>query len=145
MNGAAMLALAVLTVRRHWFAPWLTGTLGVGMIIWIDCRGRHPARDDVLTGSSLAIGLALGFIAAVLAPANRAAPAMVTAVRHPAAVAALKAIHTVIFAAELSAIFWLVVSGLVGRRDRTVGSPLRPWQGRWRCSSPTTGSARSHR
>src|SRR5687767_7915520 len=35
MNGAAMLALAVLTVRRHWFAPWLTGTLGVGMIIWI--------------------------------------------------------------------------------------------------------------
>ena len=34
---------------------------------------------------------------------------------------ALKAIHTVIFAGELSAILWLVVSGLVGRRDRTVG------------------------
>ena len=46
---------------------------------------------------------------------------MVTEVRHPAAVAALKTIHTVIFAAELTAIFWLVVSGLVGRRDRTVG------------------------
>jgi hypothetical protein len=37
------------------------------------------------------------------------------------AVATLKTIHTVIFAAELSAILWLVVSGLVGRRDRTVG------------------------
>lgn len=36
-------------------------------------------------------------------------------------VAVLKTIHTVIFAAELSAILWLVVSGLVGRRDRTVG------------------------
>ena len=46
---------------------------------------------------------------------------MVTEVRYPAAVAALKTIHTVIFAAELTAIFWLVVSGLVGRRDRTVG------------------------
>jgi hypothetical protein len=45
----------------------------------------------------------------------------VTTGRHPAAVTALKAIHTVIFAGELSAILWLVVSGLVGRRDRTVG------------------------
>jgi hypothetical protein len=41
--------------------------------------------------------------------------------RHPAAVAALKTIHTIIFAGELSAIVWLLVSGLVGRRDRTVG------------------------
>ena len=46
---------------------------------------------------------------------------MVSEARHPVAVAALKTIHTVIFAAELSAILWLVVSGLVGRRDRTVG------------------------
>jgi hypothetical protein len=37
------------------------------------------------------------------------------------AIAALKAIHTAIFAGELWAIGWLVVSGLVGRRDRTVG------------------------
>ncbi len=42
-------------------------------------------------------------------------------VRHPAAVAGLKAVHTVIFAGELVAILWLVVSGLVGRRDRAVG------------------------
>ena len=41
--------------------------------------------------------------------------------RHPIAIAALKTIHTAIFAGELSAIGWLVVSGLVGRRDRTVG------------------------
>ena len=46
---------------------------------------------------------------------------MVTEVRHPAVVAALKTIHTVVFGAELSAIIWLLVSGLVGRRDRTVG------------------------
>ena len=44
-----------------------------------------------------------------------------TEVRHPVVVAALKTIHTMVFAAELSAILWLVVSGLIGRRDRTVG------------------------
>jgi hypothetical protein len=41
--------------------------------------------------------------------------------RHPVAIAVLKAVHTAIFAGELAAILWLVVSGLVGRRDRTVG------------------------
>jgi hypothetical protein len=55
----------------------------------------------------------------VTAPANRAH--VVTDVRHPVAVLALKTVHTVIFAGELSAILWLLVSGLVGRRDRTVG------------------------
>jgi hypothetical protein len=44
----------------------------------------------------------------------------VAVVRHPVAVVALKSVHTVIFAGELSEILWLVVSGLVGRRDRTV-------------------------
>ena len=44
-----------------------------------------------------------------------------TAVRHPVAVAALKTVHTIIFAGELSAILWLVASGFLGRRDRTVG------------------------
>jgi hypothetical protein len=40
--------------------------------------------------------------------------------RHPLAVAAIKTVHTAVFLAELSAIGWLVVSGLLGRRDRTV-------------------------
>ena len=40
--------------------------------------------------------------------------------RHPVAVVVLKAFHTGIFAGELSAILWLVLSGLAGRRDRTV-------------------------
>jgi hypothetical protein len=57
----------------------------------------------------------------VLAQANRTDAAVVTHVRHPLAVAALKTVHTVIFAGELSAILWLVMSGLIGRRDRTVG------------------------
>jgi hypothetical protein len=46
---------------------------------------------------------------------------VVAEARHPVAIVALKAVHTVIFAGELSAIVWLVVSGLIGRRDRTVG------------------------
>jgi hypothetical protein len=40
--------------------------------------------------------------------------------RHPRAVVGLKVVHTVVFLGELAAIAWLVVSGLLGRRDRTV-------------------------
>ena len=40
--------------------------------------------------------------------------------RHPIAVAAVKTVHTAIFLLELASIAWLAVSGLVGRRDRTV-------------------------
>lgn len=40
--------------------------------------------------------------------------------RHSLAVAAIKTVHTAIFLVELASIGWLVVSGLLGRRDRTV-------------------------
>jgi hypothetical protein len=40
---------------------------------------------------------------------------------HRVAVIALKTVHTLIFAGELTAITWLLVSGLIGRRDRSVG------------------------
>ena len=45
--------------------------------------------------------------------AHRAAP-------HPLARDAVKAVHTGVFGMELAAIGWLVVSGLLGRRDRSV-------------------------
>ncbi len=45
---------------------------------------------------------------------------MTDTVRHPIAIAAIKTVHTAVFLVELSSIGWLVVSGLVGRRDRTV-------------------------
>jgi len=44
---------------------------------------------------------------------GRAAP-------HPMARDAVRAVHTAVFAAELAAIGWLVVSGFIGRRDRSV-------------------------
>jgi hypothetical protein len=37
------------------------------------------------------------------------------------AIGVIKTVHTAIFGAELASIGWLVISGLVGRRDRTVG------------------------
>lgn len=40
---------------------------------------------------------------------------------HPVARDTVRAIHTAIFGIELAAIGWLVVSGLIGRRDRSVG------------------------
>jgi hypothetical protein len=45
---------------------------------------------------------------------------MSSAGRHPLAVAAVKTVHTAIFLGELLSIGWLVVTGLRGRRDRTV-------------------------
>lgn len=39
---------------------------------------------------------------------------------HPVAVATVKTVHTAIFLLELASIAWLAVSGLLGRRDRTV-------------------------
>jgi hypothetical protein len=35
VNGLAMLLLAALSVARHPVAPWLTGVLGTGLVIWI--------------------------------------------------------------------------------------------------------------
>ena len=39
---------------------------------------------------------------------------------HPLAVTAVKAVHSAVFLAELAAILWLVITGILGRRDRTV-------------------------
>jgi hypothetical protein len=63
MNGFAMVALAALTVRRHWIAPWLTGTLGVGLIIWIAVEIVTLPETMILTWIFLAIGIVLGFVA----------------------------------------------------------------------------------
>lgn len=40
----------------------------------------------------------------------------------PLAVATIKAVHTAVFLVNLTAIGWLVATGLVGRRDRTVAA-----------------------
>ncbi len=74
VNGAGMLALAALTIRRHWLAPWLTGTLGVGLIIWILVEILILPETTFLTWLFLATGFALGFMALFLAPAHRPAP-----------------------------------------------------------------------
>jgi len=63
VNGFGMLALAVLSVRRHWIAPWMTGTLGVGLIVWILVEIVLLPETMWLTWVFLATGLALGFIA----------------------------------------------------------------------------------
>ena len=63
VNGFGMLILAFLTIRRHWVAPWLTGTLGVGLITWILVEIVMLPATMFLTWIFLATGLALGFIA----------------------------------------------------------------------------------
>jgi hypothetical protein len=63
VNGLGMLALAILSIRRHPIAPWLTATLGVGLIIWIMVEILLLPATMFLTWVFLATGLALGFVA----------------------------------------------------------------------------------
>ena len=43
-----------------------------------------------------------------------------TGIRHPVELALVRSVHTAVFLGELGAIGWLVVSGWIGRRDRSV-------------------------
>ena len=63
VNGFAMLALAALSVWRHPVAPWLTGTLGAGLVIWILVEILVLPETMFLTWLFLATGLALGVLA----------------------------------------------------------------------------------
>lgn len=63
VNGIAMLVLAGLSVMRHWIAPWLTGALGVGLIIWILVQLAVMPETMILQWLFLATGLILGFVA----------------------------------------------------------------------------------
>jgi len=59
VNGIGMLALAGLTVRRHWSGPWLTGVLGVGLVIWILVQLAVMPQTMILQWFFLAAGLVL--------------------------------------------------------------------------------------
>jgi hypothetical protein len=63
MNGIGQLVAAVLIVVRHPVAPWLTGALGIGLMIWIGVQvvlmPYHPLQPIMFT-----IGLVEAVIAA---------------------------------------------------------------------------------
>jgi len=63
MNGIGMLVAAWLTVVRHALAPWLTGALGVGLIVWIGVQLLVMPERMFLQAVFLAAGLVLGFVA----------------------------------------------------------------------------------
>lgn len=63
MNGIAMLVLAAMTAIGHALAPWLTGVLGVGLIVWILVQIAVMPETMILQPIFLAIGIALGFVA----------------------------------------------------------------------------------
>jgi hypothetical protein len=63
VNGFGMLATAVLSVLRHRSAPWLTGILGAGLVVWILVEILVLPETMFLTWIFLATGIALGGIA----------------------------------------------------------------------------------
>jgi hypothetical protein len=62
MNGIGQLAAAALILVRHPVAPWLTGALGVGLMIWIVVQVLlmpfHPLQPTMF---------AIGFVEGVVA------------------------------------------------------------------------------
>ena len=62
MNGVMMLVAAALSVLRHRFAPWLTGVLGVGLIVWILVEIVLLPETMLLTWVFLATGVILASI-----------------------------------------------------------------------------------
>jgi hypothetical protein len=62
MNGFGMLVLAGLTVMRHWTAPWLTGVLGTGLVIWILVQVAVMPEVMWLQALFLVVGIVLDAI-----------------------------------------------------------------------------------
>jgi hypothetical protein len=62
VNGVGMLILAALTVRRHWTAPWLTGILGIGLMIWIGVQLVVMPETSFLQAMFGGIGIVLAVI-----------------------------------------------------------------------------------
>ena len=59
MNGVGMVVLAALSVMRHPIAPWLTGVLGAGLVIWIAVQLVVMPEPFFLQAIFAAIGLVL--------------------------------------------------------------------------------------
>ncbi len=79
VNGIGMLVLALLTVMRRPIAPWLTGALGIGLMIWISVQLTLISKTMILQPLFFAVGLILGFIALVWLLALRRERAFVKA------------------------------------------------------------------
>jgi hypothetical protein len=65
MNGVGMIVLAALSVVRHRYAPWLTGVLGTGLVIWIGVQLIVMPEFSPLQAMFGAIGLVLSVISVV--------------------------------------------------------------------------------
>lgn len=59
VNGIGMLVLAGLTIQRHRWAPWLTGVLGAGLVIWIAVQLVVMPEVSFLQAMFGAIGVVL--------------------------------------------------------------------------------------
>ncbi|HYM85017.1 MAG TPA: hypothetical protein VEY67_12800, partial [Candidatus Dormibacteraeota bacterium] len=62
VNGVGMLVLAALTVAHRAIAPWLTGALGIGLMVWITVQLLLIHDTMVLQPIFFAVGLVMGFV-----------------------------------------------------------------------------------
>lgn len=59
INGLGMLTVAGLSAVRHWTAPWLTGILGAGLVVWILVQLVVMPEFSFLQAIFGAVGVAL--------------------------------------------------------------------------------------
>jgi pimeloyl-ACP methyl ester carboxylesterase len=108
------------------FPPEHQGQLAAGIpgarlrIIERAGHNPHAERPDAVMEAVREFITADASTTATAAAAHPGSAGDGTHRRHPVAVAAVKTVHTAIFLVELASIAWLAVSGLLGRRDRTV-------------------------
>jgi hypothetical protein len=62
MNGVGMLVLAALSISRHRYAPWLTGILGAGLVIWIAVQLVVMPETSFLQATFGVIGIVLSVV-----------------------------------------------------------------------------------
>lgn len=62
VNGVGQLLALALVVRRHPLGPWLTGALGVGLMVWIAVQVLY-IPFSALQPTIFVIGVAQGFVA----------------------------------------------------------------------------------
>ena len=141
--GVGSFIVVAMGIARLPIAPFLAFAIGCAQMIWITVELAIIKEFSFLHPTFFAVGLLIARIGRTLGladvPAWRSDPLTGRVAErgqadhhtgawrgvrpsrpHPLAIVAVKLVHTAIFLVELASILWLVVSGVVGRRDRSV-------------------------
>mgnify|MGYP006152684553 CR=1 FL=1 len=117
--------------RTFWWMFWGTLLLKLGLAATFPMTGDEAFFYHSREGLEV-VGICTVSVAGITDPTDETGKWAAVKVKakekfaHPVTLVAIKASHSAAFLVVLSAILWLLVTGLVGRRDR--GRPRRRFQ-----------------